>query len=319
MIKVFAERDPAGLPWRDLGVDVVVESTGHFTDRAGASKHLDAGAKKVVISAPAKDPDLTVVMGVNDGEYDPSKHHIISNASCTTNCLAPVAKVLLDTFGIEQGFMTTIHAYTNDQSILDLPHKDLRRARAAALSIIPTSTGAARAIGLVLPELKGKLDGIAMRVPVPDGSVVDLTVIVGRDATAGEVNDAVKAAADGPMAGVLQYTDDPIVSQRHRGQPALVDLRCSAHHGRRADGEGRLLVRQRVGLLQPDGRPGPPSPLGESSVAHDDRPRRRGHRQARLGAGRLQRAAGGRGASPTTRASGPRCPPSPTCASTGPR
>jgi glyceraldehyde 3-phosphate dehydrogenase len=219
VMRVFAERDPAGLPWRDLGIDVVVESTGHFTDRAGASKHLSAGAKKVVISAPAKDPDLTVVVGVNDGDYDSSKHHILSNASCTTNCLAPVAKVLLDTFGIQQGFMTTTHAYTNDQSILDLPHKDLRRARAAAMSIIPTSTGAARAIGLVLPELKGKLDGFAMRVPVPDGSVVDLTVIVGRDATVAEVNDAVKAAADGPMAGVLQYCDDPIVSSDIVGNP----------------------------------------------------------------------------------------------------
>jgi glyceraldehyde 3-phosphate dehydrogenase len=219
VMRVFAERDPAGLPWRDLGIDVVVESTGHFTDRAGATKHLDAGAKKVVISAPAKDPDLTVVVGVNDADYDSSKHHILSNASCTTNCLAPVAKVLLDTFGIQQGFMTTTHAYTNDQSILDLPHKDLRRARAAAMSIIPTSTGAARAIGLVLPELKGKLDGFAMRVPVPDGSVVDLTVIVGRDATVAEVNDAMKAAADGPMAGVLQYTDDPIVSSDIVGNP----------------------------------------------------------------------------------------------------
>jgi len=210
--KVFSERDPAALPWRDLGVDVVVESTGHFTDRAGASKHLAAGAKKVVISAPAKDPDLTIVMGVNDSEYDSSKHHILSNASCTTNCLAPVAKVLLDNFGIEQAFMTTVHAYTNDQMILDLPHKDLRRARAAAMSIIPTSTGAARAIALVLPQLKGKMDGIAMRVPVPDGSVVDLVATVGREVTVDEVNAAVKTAAEGPLSGVLQYTEDPIVS-----------------------------------------------------------------------------------------------------------
>ncbi|MHB9150719.1 MAG: type I glyceraldehyde-3-phosphate dehydrogenase [Thermoleophilia bacterium] len=217
--KVFSERDPAALPWRDLGVDVVVESTGHFTDRAGASKHLAAGAKKVVISAPAKDPDLTVVMGVNDSEYDSSLHHILSNASCTTNCLAPVAKVLLDNFGIEQAFMTTVHAYTNDQMILDLPHKDLRRARAAAMSIIPTSTGAARAIALVLPELKGKMDGIAMRVPVPDGSVVDLVATLGREVTVDEVNAAVKAAAEGPLSGVLQYTEDPIVSSDIVGNP----------------------------------------------------------------------------------------------------
>ena len=212
-IKVLSERDPAALPWRELGVDVVVESTGFFTDRASASKHLDAGAKKVVVTAPAKDPDLTVVMGVNDADYDPAAHHIVSNASCTTNCLAPVAKVLLDSFGLEQGVMTTIHAYTNDQRILDLPHSDPRRARAAALSIIPTSTGAAKAIGLVLPQLKGKMDGIAMRVPVPDGSVVDLVATLSSDATVEAVNAAVRAAAEGPMAGVLQYTDEPIVSQ----------------------------------------------------------------------------------------------------------
>jgi glyceraldehyde 3-phosphate dehydrogenase len=211
-MKVFAERDPSALPWRDLGVDVVVESTGKFTDRTGASKHLDAGARKVVISAPAKDPDLTVVVGVNDADYDPERHHVISNASCTTNCLAPVAKVLLENFGIEQGFMTTTHAYTNDQSILDLPHKDLRRARAAAMSIIPTSTGAARAIALVLPALKGRMDGIAMRVPVPDGSVVDLVARLSRDVTADEVNAAMKAAADVSLAGILQYTEDPLVS-----------------------------------------------------------------------------------------------------------
>jgi glyceraldehyde 3-phosphate dehydrogenase len=217
--KVFCERDPSMIPWRDLGVDVVVESTGHFTDRAGASKHLEAGAKKVVISAPAKDPDLTVVMGVNDSEYDSSKHHILSNASCTTNCLAPVAKVLLDNFGIEQAFMTTVHAYTNDQMILDLPHKDLRRARAAAMSIIPTSTGAARAIALVLPELKGKMDGMALRVPVPDGSVVDLVATLGRDVTVDEVNAAVKTAAEGPLSGVLQYTEDPVVSSDIVGNP----------------------------------------------------------------------------------------------------
>ncbi|MHB8869925.1 MAG: type I glyceraldehyde-3-phosphate dehydrogenase [Thermoleophilia bacterium] len=232
---VFSERDPAALQWGDLGVDVVVESTGHFTDRAGASKHLAAGAKKVVISAPAKDPDLTVVVGVNDSDYDASVHHILSNASCTTNCLAPVAKVLLDNFGIEQGFMTTTHAYTNDQMILDLPHKDLRRARAAALSIIPTSTGAARAIALVLPELKGKLDGFAMRVPVPDGSVVDLTAVLGREVTVDEVNAAMKAAAtDGPLSSVLQYTEDPIVSTDVIGNPysSIFDAQLTMVMGR---------------------------------------------------------------------------------------
>lgn len=218
--KVFAQRDPATLPWRDLGVDLVVESTGMFTDRAGASKHLEAGAKKVIVSAPAKEPDLTLVLGVNDGDYDSTRHHIVSNASCTTNCLAPVAKVLLDNFGIEQGLMTTVHAYTNDQNILDLPHKDLRRARAAALSIIPTSTGAAKAIGLVLPELKGKMDGLALRVPTPDGSVVDLTATLAREVSAEEINAAVKAAAEGPMKGILEYTEDPIVSADIVGNPA---------------------------------------------------------------------------------------------------
>src|SRR5207244_3480046 len=185
-LKGLAERDPVQLPWADLGVDVVIESTGFFTDRQGAQKHVDAGAKQVIISAPATDPDLTVVLGVNDDMYDPEQHHIVSNASCTTNCVAPLAKVLHDTFTIEQGFMTTIHAYTNDQQILDLPHKDLRRARAAAINLIPTSTGAARAIGLVLPELKGKVDGISMRAPVPTGSVTDLVVQLGREPTAGE-------------------------------------------------------------------------------------------------------------------------------------
>ena len=213
-VKVFAERDPAKLPWGDIGVDVVIESTGFFTDRAAAAAHLGGGAKKVIISAPAKGPDLTVCLGVNDHEYDPAKHDVISNASCTTNCLSPVAKVLLDTVGIERGFMTTCHAYTNDQRILDLPHSDLRRARAAALSIIPTSTGAAKAIGEVLPALKGKLDGIAFRVPVPDGSVVDLTCEVSRPTTVQEVNAAFKAASEsGPLKGILGYTEDPIVSR----------------------------------------------------------------------------------------------------------
>jgi glyceraldehyde 3-phosphate dehydrogenase len=212
-IRVLAERDPAGLPWRDLGVDVVLESTGLFTKREAAAKHLDAGASKVIISAPATDPDLTVVLGVNDEEYDPARHHIISNASCTTNCLAPVAKVLLDEFGIEQGFMTTTHAYTNDQQILDLPHKDLRRARAAAVSVIPTSTGAAKAIGLVIPQLKGRMDGISMRVPVPDGSAVDLVCLLGRETSVDEVNALMRSKADtGPMEGILSYTEDPIVS-----------------------------------------------------------------------------------------------------------
>jgi glyceraldehyde 3-phosphate dehydrogenase len=211
-LKVLAERDPAQLPWADLGVDVVLESTGFFTDREGASKHLQAGAKKVIISAPATDPDLTIVLGVNDGDYDPERHHIISNASCTTNCVAPLAKVLHDRFRIERGFMTTIHAYTNDQQLLDLPHKDLRRARAAAINLIPTSTGAARAIGLVLPDLKGKVDGLSVRAPVPTGSVTDLVVHLGREASVDEIKAAYREAADGPLQGILQYTSDPIVS-----------------------------------------------------------------------------------------------------------
>jgi glyceraldehyde 3-phosphate dehydrogenase len=209
--KGLAVRNPAELPWKDLGVDVVVESTGLFTKRDGASKHLDAGAKKVVISAPASGEDLTVVKGVNDGDYDGSQN-IVSNASCTTNCLAPMAKVLDDLVGIEKGLMTTIHAYTQDQNLQDGPHSDLRRARAAALNIVPTSTGAAKAISLVLPHLKGKLDGYALRVPIPTGSATDLTCIVGRDTTAEEVNAAMKAAAEGPLKGILAYTEDPIVS-----------------------------------------------------------------------------------------------------------
>jgi glyceraldehyde 3-phosphate dehydrogenase len=219
-LRVLAERNPGSLPWKDLGVDVVIESTGLFTSREAAAAHLEAGAKKVIISAPAKGPDITICIGVNDDEYDPERHDVISNASCTTNCLAPVAKVLLDGFGIEHGFMTTCHAYTNDQRILDLPHKDLRRARAAALSIIPTSTGAARAIGEVLPALKGRLDGIALRVPTPDGSVIDLTVQVERETTVDEVNAAFRAAAEsGPLVGILGYTEDPIVSRDIVGDP----------------------------------------------------------------------------------------------------
>ena len=211
-IKLLSERDPGAIPWGDLGVDVVLESTGFFTKRDGAQKHLDAGAKKVVISAPATDPDITLVLGVNDDAYDKDSHHIVSNASCTTNCVAPMAKVLHDAFTIEQGFMTTIHAYTDDQRLQDMPHDDLRRARAAAINLIPTSTGAARAIGLVLPELKGKVDGMSMRAPVPTGSVTDLVVRVARETTVDEVNEAFRAAAAGPLADYLQYTEDPIVS-----------------------------------------------------------------------------------------------------------
>ncbi|KAB1942750.1 type I glyceraldehyde-3-phosphate dehydrogenase [Micromonospora sp. ALFpr18c] len=211
-IKAYAEKDPAALPWGEVGADVVIESTGFFTDATKAKAHVDGGAKKVIISAPAKNEDVTVVMGVNHDTYDPAKHTIISNASCTTNCLAPMAKVLHDTFGIQHGLMTTIHAYTQDQNLQDAPHSDLRRARAAALNIVPTSTGAAKAIGLVLPDLKGKLDGYALRVPIPTGSVTDLTVNVGRETTVDEVNAALKAAADGPLKGILVYNEDPIVS-----------------------------------------------------------------------------------------------------------
>jgi glyceraldehyde 3-phosphate dehydrogenase len=233
-VRVFAERDPGNLPWGDVGVDVVIESTGFFTERSQAAAHLAGGAKKVIISAPAKGPDLTVCIGVNDHEYDADKHHVISNASCTTNCLAPIAKVLMDTFGVEHGFMTTCHAYTGDQRLLDAPHSDLRRARSAALSIIPTSTGAARAIGEVLPAMKGKLDGIALRVPTPDGSVVDLTVEVSRPTTVDEVNAAFLAASeDGPLAGILGYTEDPIVSRDIVGDPrsSLLDASLTMVNG----------------------------------------------------------------------------------------
>ena len=251
-IKILAERDPANLPWGDLGVDVVIESTGFFTKAADARKHVDSGgAKKVIISAPASDEDVTIVMGVNDGDYDPAKHTIISNASCTTNCLGPLAKVLDDTFGVEQGLMTTIHAYTQDQNLQDAPHKDLRRARAAAINIVPTSTGAAKAIGLVLPELKGKLDGFALRVPVPTGSATDLTVTLGRDTTVDEVNAAYKAAADGPAQGHPRLHRGPHRLLRHRHRPGVVHLRLRPHQGDRQPGQGRRLVRQRVGLLQP--------------------------------------------------------------------
>jgi glyceraldehyde 3-phosphate dehydrogenase len=211
-MKIFAERDPALLPWAAVGAEVVLESTGHFTKAADAKKHITAGAKKVIISAPATDEDITVVMGVNHTQYDPAKHHVISNASCTTNCLAPMAKVINDNFGIVRGFMTTVHAYTNDQVILDFPHKDLRRTRAAATNIIPTSTGAAKAISLVLPELKGKLDGYALRVPVPTGSITDLTLELSREVTVAEINAAIKTASETTLKGILLYTEDPIVS-----------------------------------------------------------------------------------------------------------
>ncbi|MFL6011848.1 MAG: type I glyceraldehyde-3-phosphate dehydrogenase, partial [Gaiellaceae bacterium] len=216
-LKLLSERDPVDLPWSDLGVDVVIESTGFFTDRDGAAKHLDGGAKKVIISAPAKGPDVTIVLGVNDADYDPEAHDVISNASCTTNCVAPLAKVLHDELTIEQGYMTTIHAYTNDQVILDFPHKDLRRARAAAINLIPTSTGAAKAIGLVLPELRGKVDGISVRAPVPTGSLTDLVVTLGRETSVDEVNAAYRTAADGPLEGILQYSEDPLVSTDIKG------------------------------------------------------------------------------------------------------
>jgi glyceraldehyde 3-phosphate dehydrogenase len=223
--KVLSVKDPAQLPWKDLGVDIVFESTGLFTKRDDAAKHLAAGAKKVIITAPAKGPDVSLVMGVNAEKYDPGKHHIISNASCTTNCLAPVAKVLHETLGIKKGWMTTIHSYTNDQQLLDLPHKDLRRARAAALSIIPTTTGAAAAVGEVMPELKGRMDGISMRVPTPNVSIVDLAALVDKKTTAEELNAAFKRAADGPLKGLLQYTEDPLVSIDFRGNPhsAILD------------------------------------------------------------------------------------------------
>jgi glyceraldehyde 3-phosphate dehydrogenase len=215
-----AQRDPSQLPWGDLGVDVVIESTGHFTKRDDAAKHLKGGAKKVIISAPAKDEDVTIVMGVNHDTYDPQSHDIISNASCTTNSVVPLAKVLLDNFGIEKGFMTTIHAYTNDQVILDFPHKDLRRARSAAVNTIPTSTGAAKAASLVIPELKGKLDGIALRVPVEDGSLTDLAVVLSRETTVEEINDAYRAASEGPLQGIIRYSTDPIVSRDIVGDDA---------------------------------------------------------------------------------------------------
>ena len=229
-IRVSSERDPAALPWGELGVDIVIESTGIFRAREQASKHLEAGASKVIISAPAPEPDVTVVLGVNAGDYNPDEHHIISNASCTTNCIAPVVKVLLDEFGFQHGLMTTVHSYTNGQRLLDLEHKDLRRARAAALSIIPTTTGAAKAVGLVLPTVQGKLDGMAMRVPTPNVSIVDLVATVESEISVEQVNEAFASAAQGPMRGVLEYTDEPLVSSDFNGNPAssIVDAQSTS-------------------------------------------------------------------------------------------
>ncbi|MBX5328145.1 MAG: type I glyceraldehyde-3-phosphate dehydrogenase [Candidatus Bathyarchaeota archaeon] len=228
-LKVLSQKDPAMLPWKDLGVYLAVESTGLFTDREGASKHLQAGAKKVLISAPATNPDITIVLGVNHNKYDHASHHILSNASCTTNCVAPVTKVLQENFGVKAGLMTTAHAYTNDQRIQDLVHKDLRRARAGAINIIPTTTGAARAAGLVLPELKGRIDGIALRVPVPNVSIVDLTAVLEKNATKEEINAAFKKAAEGPLKGILEYTEDPIVSTdvNHSTYSAVFDAQST--------------------------------------------------------------------------------------------
>ncbi len=228
-IRVFAEKDPAALPWKDLGVDLVLESTGRFTNADAAKKHIDGGAKKVIISAPAKGEDITIVMGVNETKYDAAKHTIISNASCTTNCLVPMVKVVKDAFGFVRGSMTTIHSYTNDQQILDLPHKDLRRARAAAMSIIPTTTGAAKATSLVMPELKGKIDGISIRVPTPDVSLTDLVVVVEKPVTIADVNGAFKAAAEGPMSGIVAYTDEELVSSDYIGDPhsCIFDSKCT--------------------------------------------------------------------------------------------
>jgi glyceraldehyde 3-phosphate dehydrogenase (phosphorylating) len=229
-IKILVQKDPKDLPWRDLGVDYVIESTGRFTNRDDAGRHLAAGAKRVIISAPSQDADVTLVLGVNEKTYDPKVHRVVSNASCTTNCLAPVAKILLERFGIKHGLMTTVHSYTNDQQLLDLPHKDLRRARAAAISMIPTTTGAAKALHLVLPQLKGKLDGLAIRVPTPNVSMIDLTVELENDATPADVNAAFRAAAQGPLQGILQYSEDPVVSVDMNGNPhsAIVDAPLTA-------------------------------------------------------------------------------------------
>ena len=316
--KVLSVKDPAQLPWKDLGVDVVFESTGIFTDRDGAAKHLAAGAKKVIITAPAKEPDVTVVLGVNDDKYDPAKHHIISNASCTTNCLAPLAKVLHERFGIRKGWMTTIHSYTNDQNLLDLPHKDLRRARAAALSMIPTTTGAATAVGEVLPELKGKLDGFSMRVPTPNVSVVDLNALLEKKTTGEEVNAALREAAARAAQGHPRRVGRGARLDRLQGQPALVDRGRAVHEG---DGrrlrEGALLVRQRVGLLEPLRRPAagcwssaacsPERARGQANHPRPDARRAGASSSASTSTCRSRTAS-----SATTRASARRCRPSST-------
>ena len=260
-IRVTAETDPSKLPWRELGAEVVIESTGRFTERAKAAAHLEAGASKVIISAPAKGQDVTIVLGVNEETYDKTAHDVISNASCTTNCLAPMAKVLVDNFGVEKGFMTTIHAYTNDQKVLDFPHKDLRRARAAALSIIPTTTGAARAVALVIPELKGKLDGFALRVPTPDGSATDLVAELKTEVDRGRGQRRHEGRRRGPHEGHPAVPGGPDRQHRHRRQQPLLDLRPGAHHGQGQAGQGRGLVRQRVGLLVPPRRPRAEGPL----------------------------------------------------------
>ena len=269
-IKVWAERDPAKLDWASVGAQIVVESTGHFTDATKAKAHLGATVKKVIISAPAINEDMTIVLGVNQDKYDAAKHNILSNASCTTNCLAPVVKVILETCGIVSGIMTTIHSYTNDQVILDFPHKDLRRARAAALSMIPTSTGAAKALKLVIPETAGKLDGFAIRVPTPNVSIVDLTFIAEKPTTAEALNAAFKAASEGELKGILGVRLQPAGQLRLQGQRALLDRRCAADQGGRAERQGAQLVRQRVGLLQPrrrpDRLPGQEGPVKQLSV-----------------------------------------------------
>ena len=254
-IKVWAERDPAKLPWADVGAQIVIESTGHFTDATKAKAHLGSTVKKVIISAPATNEDITLVLGVNEDKYDPAKHNVISNASCTTNCLAPVVKVLLKETGIVSGIMTTIHSYTNDQVILDFPHKDLRRARAAAINMIPSSTGAAKALKLVIPETAGKLDGFAIRVPTPNVSIVDLTYIAEKPTDVKAVNAALKAASEGELKGILGYDDGPAGQLRLQGRQALVDRRRASDQGGRQQREGAELVRQRVGLLEPRCRP----------------------------------------------------------------
>jgi glyceraldehyde 3-phosphate dehydrogenase len=293
-IQVTALRDPKELPWKSLGVDVVLECTGLFTERAKAELHLGAGAKKVIISAPAKGQDITLVMGVNDSQYDPSKHHVISNGSCTTNCLAPVAKVLLDNFGIERGLMTTVHSYTNDQNLLDLPHKDLRRARAAAVSMIPASTGAAKALSEVIPELKGKFDGIAVRVPTVDVSLIDLTLTTEKPVTVESINAAMKKASENaPLKGILEYTEEPLVSSDYIGNPASSTFDATETKVRETSPQRSSLGTTTSGVLEPDGD----GRSGREGLTLDVRRRHSLHRPARavgyarLHSRRLQRAA----------------------------